>query len=145
MIAAMHDRYLMQKHFILLMAEILHHLGYIKTCKQWDKLPTNWCRISAINGSIDFACSLHVGLPTKNQDFQVIELEAPNEFDIFTMSSKQKEFDIWVFPKIGGFTPKSSILIGFSIINHPFWGTPIFGNTHILIMFHLLNFVTSIL
>ena len=22
-------------------------------------------------------------------------------------------------------TPKSSILIGFSIINHPFWGTPI--------------------
>ena len=26
-------------------------------------------------------------------------------------------------------TPKSSILIGFSIINHPFWGTPIFGNT----------------
>ena len=30
-------------------------------------------------------------------------------------------------------TPKSSILIGFSIINHPFWGTPIFGNTHIVI------------
>ena len=28
-------------------------------------------------------------------------------------------------------TPKSSILIGFSIINHPFWGNPIFGNTHI--------------
>ena len=29
-------------------------------------------------------------------------------------------------------TPKSSILIGFSIINHPFWGTPFFGNTQIL-------------
>ena len=28
-------------------------------------------------------------------------------------------------------TPKSSILKGFSIINHPFWGTPIFGKTHI--------------
>ena len=28
-------------------------------------------------------------------------------------------------------TPKSSILIGFSIVNHPFWGTPILGNTHI--------------
>ena len=27
-------------------------------------------------------------------------------------------------------TPKSSILIGFSIINHPFRGTPIFGNIH---------------
>ena len=30
-------------------------------------------------------------------------------------------------------TPKSSNLIGFSIINHPFWGTTIFGNTHILL------------
>ncbi len=29
-------------------------------------------------------------------------------------------------------TSKSSILIGFSIINHPFWGTPIFGNTKLL-------------
>ena len=28
-------------------------------------------------------------------------------------------------------TPKSSILIGFSIINHPFWDTTIFGNTYI--------------
>ena len=28
--------------------------------------------------------------------------------------------------------PKSSMLIGFSIINHPFWGTPIFGNTHMV-------------
>ena len=28
-------------------------------------------------------------------------------------------------------TPKSSILVGFSIINHPFWGTTIFGNTHL--------------
>ncbi len=34
---------------------------------------------------------------------------------------------IWVFPKIGvPPAPKSSILIGFSIINHPFWGTPIY-------------------
>ena len=34
-------------------------------------------------------------------------------------------------------TPKSSILIGFSIINHPFWGTPIFGNIHIYIYTHI--------
>ena len=40
-----------------------------------------------------------------------------------------KRKNIWVFPKIGDF--KSSILIGFSLINHPFWGTPIFGNTHL--------------
>ena len=30
-------------------------------------------------------------------------------------------------------TPKSSILTGFSITNHPFLGTPIFGNIHIVI------------
>ena len=35
------------------------------------------------------------------------------------------------FTKNSGTYLKSSILIGFSIINHPFWGTPIFGNTHI--------------
>ncbi len=28
-------------------------------------------------------------------------------------------------------TPKSWILIGFSIINHPLWGIPVFGNTQI--------------
>ena len=33
---------------------------------------------------------------------------------------------------LNGGTPKSSILIGFSIINHPFWGTTIFGNTHMI-------------
>ena len=27
--------------------------------------------------------------------------------------------------------PQTIILIGFSIINHPFWGTPVFGNTHL--------------
>ncbi len=34
-----------------------------------------------------------------------------------------------VSENMGG-SPKSSILIGFSIVNHPFWGTSIFGNTH---------------
>ena len=29
-------------------------------------------------------------------------------------------------------TPKSPILIGFSIVNHPFWGTPIFGNAQLI-------------
>ena len=36
-----------------------------------------------------------------------------------------------MFPKIGVFPPNHPILIEFSIINHPFWGTPIFENTHI--------------
>ena len=33
-----------------------------------------------------------------------------------------------------GGTPKSSILIGFSIINHPFWGTTILGNPHMTLL-----------
>ena len=34
-------------------------------------------------------------------------------------------------------TPKSSILYNrvFHYFHHPFWGTPIFGNTHIVNMF----------
>ena len=35
-------------------------------------------------------------------------------------------------------TPKSSNLIGFSIINHPFWGTPMFGNTHVSFLLRFL-------
>ena len=32
---------------------------------------------------------------------------------------------------INGGTSKSSIiLVGFSLMNHPFWGTPIYGNPH---------------
>ena len=38
--------------------------------------------------------------------------------------------------------PKSSILIGFSIINHPFWGTPIFGNTHLFLAIYKGSHVT---
>ena len=45
-------------------------------------------------------------------------------------------------------TPKSSILIRFSIVNHPFWGTPIFGNTHIynyiLYFICLMEFLVSL-
>ena len=34
-------------------------------------------------------------------------------------------------------TPKSSTLIGFSIINHPFLGTIIFGNTLMCIVYQI--------
>ena len=36
------------------MAEILYHLGCMKPYKYWDKLPINWCRISAINSMLNF-------------------------------------------------------------------------------------------
>ena len=45
------------------------------------------------------------------------------------MSTSDVKLYLGVFKNRG--TPKSSILIRFSIINHPFWGTPIFGNTHL--------------
>ena len=35
--------------YVSFMEEILHHLGCIEPCKQWDKLPLNWCRIYSIN------------------------------------------------------------------------------------------------
>ena len=50
---------------------------------------------------------------------------------LFKKRCPDAELPIWMFPKIVGYPPKSWILIGFSIINHPFWGTLIFGNTHI--------------
>ncbi len=36
------------------MEEFLHHLGCIKPCRWWDKLPFNWCRISSINSIVAF-------------------------------------------------------------------------------------------
>ena len=36
---------------LLLMEEILHHLGCLKPYKQWDIYHINWCRISSINRS----------------------------------------------------------------------------------------------
>ena len=51
------------------------------------------------------------------------------------LSTLQKnEENIWMFPKMVGFPPKSSILIGFSIIFTIHFGVPlIFGNTHIFL------------
>ena len=39
-------------------------------------------------------------------------------------------YNTYLEVSINGGTPKSSILNGMSHINHPFWGTPIYGNTH---------------
>ena len=40
---------------------------------------------------------------------------------------------------LNGGTPKSSMLIGFSIINHPYWGTTILGNPHISFLDHMCS------
>ena len=38
--------------------------------------------------------------------------------------------NIWVFPKIV-VPPNHPFQLGFSIVNHPFWGAPIFENIHL--------------
>ena len=50
-----------------------------------------------------------------------------------SLSPQKKSEYGWFYMgvSLNGGTPKSSNLIGFSNINHPFWGTPIFENTHI--------------
>ena len=63
-----------------------------------------------------------------------------SNFTDFTLQSKHPDIELklkkrwYVYTDVSEIsgTPKSSILVGFSIINHPFWGTPIFGNTHVL-------------
>ena len=47
---------------------------------------------------------------------------------------------IWVFPKIM-VPPNHPLKIGFSIINHPFWGSPIFGNIHITYIFLMYTYM----
>ena len=53
----------------------------------------------------------------------------PHQSETNTIQPDQHNTPLGVSKNNG--TPKSSILIGFSIINHPFWGTPIFGNIHL--------------
>ena len=63
---------------------------------------------------------------------ETLAMVSQNALDTMEVDQFQ-EFDCYCRSKKGvsenGGTPKSSILIGFSIINHPFWGAPIFGNT----------------
>ena len=47
----------------------------------------------------------------------------------FSKKTNMDAMDLGVSKNRG--TPKSSILIVFSIINHPFWGSPILGNIHL--------------
>ena len=81
-----------------------------------------------IHPDIERRCALTWGMMWKQSELQKI---------------RKKSWGIWMFPKIVGFPPKSSILIGFSTINHPFWDTPIFGSTHI-VKFYLLPDLSTI-
>ena len=76
-----------------------------------------------------FVASYQIGNPHKNALKKVIWKQVFTK-QMILPKSVLKFFDMDVSEKNG--TPKSSILIGFSIINHPFWGIPIVGNIHML-------------
>ena len=83
-----------------------------------------------------FEAHHHVFLPKKNILWiiqihfdMIIILWLPSSMSKIRTYTELPILDVDVSENSG--TPKSSILIGFSIINHPFWGTPIFGNTHV--------------
>ena len=49
-------------------------------------------------------------------------------------TNHQTRFHQWRFPKMG-IPPNHPILVWFSLINHPFWGTSIYGNPQIHMCF----------
>ena len=84
------------------------------------------------------------GIPSRDPDWSGrTKCQHASDLENLWESRKFSPKVIWVFPKIGVYTPKSLILIGFSIINHPFWGTSIFGNIHMeacILVFWYLGF-----
>ena len=65
--------------------------------------------------------------PSINHLFQLTQHKLPLKMSDLSFSSTL-HLNMGVSKNNG--IPKSSILIECSIINHPFWDTPIFGNTH---------------
>ena len=83
--------------------------------KPHHPLPPCWIPISASFGSPGFWNQIN-----HTQSKGIFRPDAKN-------LSERNWPNGW-FPKIV-VPPKSSMLIGFALINHPFWGTIIFGNT----------------
>ena len=81
-----------------------------------------WCKVRKFGQILTFGCSPRFLLTQKYV------------FGVFV------HFVLYMDVSLNDGTPKSSTLIGFSIINHPFWGTPIFGNTHIVFFKTLSEF-----
>ena len=87
-----------------------------------------WFPIGGISSSTsrldsrgEWFISFHSFQPTKSTKSKTRSMEIGNLHGITCL-------DMGVSKNRG--TPKSSFLIGFSIINHPFWGPTIFGNTY---------------
>ncbi len=93
-------------------------------------ISTDACETFAKNARFQLRVDLTPwGTPPKKQDNRLgfpRPCELPS-FSMFVCSEWEPKMGV---SKNNG-TPKSSILIGFSIIDHPFWGTPIFRSIQI--------------
>ena len=82
------------------------------TCRRWPLTPSSESDINAT--LIDPEPSTSPQRNPQRTSFKHLPLEVCSE--LFCM--------IWVFPKIWENPQIIHLFIGFSIINHPFWGTP---------------------
>ena len=103
----------------------------LSDCLSWDILrmfrlflrePYFFVRPSCYRLFGEILCGQNPDLPGGDKTAQV-------RCHKFIRTAPHQRLDMGVSKNSG--TPKSSTLIGFSIINHPFWGTTIFGNIHI--------------
>ena len=91
--------------------------------------------MSLFKRQVWFMDASHKGFPPQMGVFQNQELPkscVPPSRNKIPKASVNSEIQSKMGVSKNNGTPKSSIVIGFSIINHPFWGTPIFGNTQIV-------------
>ena len=72
-----------------------------------------------------------MGVPQKRWMLYFMEnpMKIPNSWMVYNGKSQTKMDHLG--GSIHGGTPKSSTLIGFSLISHPFWDTPTSGNLHL--------------
>ena len=120
----------------------LNVLRWYDDKKNHTQLPTPWWRVDrglAITSSPLLASVAFIPLlrAVFGQTFLLrCRPSAKDEYQVAAVACffyhQKKKIYIYIYMDVSenNGTPKSSILIGVSIINHPFWGTPIFGNTH---------------
>ena len=111
--------------------------GYLEILEDVDHYESSWffwitkLRWSKTKASFVLLSRGH-GL-TKNWRKEVKETSLQESLRSFDRQQRiKRDLNMDVSKNRGG-PPKSSILTGFSIINHPFWGTSIFGNTHMAV------------
>ncbi len=103
---------------------------------EWHATPETNCVLFPSSNPYQFTKSARLGTqldvaPQMLQETRRKILSWTPEFFSFSFCFT---LDVYMGVSKNRGTPKSSILIGFSIINHPFWDTSFFGNTHIYIM-----------